>query len=69
VLAVHCTHTSCVHCRCCLTTPRRPKHCAVVTTRRFIADAVSHEVGHTLGLSHDGGPTSNYYSGQGDWGE
>jgi len=32
---------------------------------RFIADAVSHEVGHTLGLSHDGTGSVDYYEGQG----
>lgn len=37
-----------------------------------IAEATSHEVGHNLGLSHDGktnadGTTTGYYSGQGDW--
>lgn len=35
---------------------------------KFIAEAVSHEAGHTLGLHHDGltGGT-NYYQGQGTW--
>jgi hypothetical protein len=33
-----------------------------------LADAVSHEVGHTLGLSHDGTASSDYYGGQGVWG-
>lgn len=35
---------------------------------KFVAEAVSHEVGHTLGLYHDGvedGP--GYYFGAGDW--
>lgn len=34
------------------------------------AEAASHEVGHTLGLSHDGvtDPQKDYYSGHGDWG-
>ncbi len=43
---------------------------------KYVADATSHEVGHTLGLSHDGttrGCGSNgasacgYYSGNGNW--
>eukprot|EP00775_Hariotina_reticulata_P009441 gene9441-9606_t len=35
---------------------------------RYIWEAVSHEVGHTLGLSHDGVTGgSAYYQGQGDW--
>ncbi len=29
------------------------------------AEAISHEVGHTLGLSHDGTPSSEYYFGHG----
>ncbi|HEX6886681.1 MAG TPA: hypothetical protein VF143_01135 [Candidatus Nanopelagicales bacterium] len=35
---------------------------------KYIADAASHEAGHTLGLSHDGTPTSGYSSGSGGWG-
>ena len=36
--------------------------------KKYVADAISHEVGHTLGLHHDGvtGGTS-YYGGHGDW--
>lgn len=39
---------------------------------KSIAEATSHEVGHNLGLSHDGktnsdGTTTSYYSGHGDW--
>ncbi|MCK6264676.1 PKD domain-containing protein [Vibrio sp. ZSDE26] len=30
-----------------------------------IAEATSHEAGHNLGLSHDGGPSTNYYWGHG----
>lgn len=35
---------------------------------KYVWEAVSHEIGHTVGLFHDGvtGGTS-YYSGQGDW--
>jgi hypothetical protein len=32
-----------------------------------IAEAVSHEVGHTLGLRHDGTSTRDYYDGHGTW--
>lgn len=34
---------------------------------QYVWEAVSHEVGHTFGLSHDGTATSDYYFGQGDW--
>ena len=35
---------------------------------KYVAEAASHEVGHTLGLSHDGVTGgSAYYSGQGNW--
>lgn len=32
---------------------------------KYTADCISHEVGHTLGLSHDGGKGMTYYSGHG----
>jgi PKD repeat protein len=32
-----------------------------------IAEAVSHEVGHTFGLYHDGTATAGYYAGHGAW--
>ncbi len=34
---------------------------------KLIAEVVSHEVGHTLGLGHDGTTTSDYSSGHGAW--
>lgn len=38
---------------------------------KSVAEAVSHEVGHTLGLQHDGiddgSTSSSYYSGHGSW--
>lgn len=32
----------------------------------YVAEAASHELGHNLGLSHDGSTTSSYYSGHGE---
>lgn len=35
---------------------------------KYVWEAISHEVGHTVGLSHDGTTTGTaYYAGQGDW--
>lgn len=34
---------------------------------KFVAEAVSHEAGHNLGLSHDGTSTTGYYEGPGSW--
>lgn len=34
---------------------------------RYIAEAVTHEAGHTLGLRHDGTATSGYYTGHNGW--
>lgn len=36
---------------------------------KFSGEAASHELGHTLGLSHDGrtNPSEEYYGGQGNW--
>jgi PKD repeat protein len=36
-------------------------------SEKTIAEATSHEVGHNLGLSHDGTASSEYYNGHGDW--
>jgi hypothetical protein len=35
--------------------------------QKNIAEASSHEAGHSLGLSHDGTATSGYYGGHGSW--
>ena len=35
---------------------------------KFVGDAISHEVGHTLGLKHDGYGNEEYYSGTSGWG-
>lgn len=34
---------------------------------KYIAEAISHEVGHNGGLDHDGTSTTGYYQGQGTW--
>ena len=34
---------------------------------KSIGEAAAHEVGHTLGLSHDGTASTGYYGGQGAW--
>jgi PKD repeat protein len=35
---------------------------------KYVAEAVSHEIGHTLGLAHDGQTNvTAYYAGHGDW--
>lgn len=35
------------------------------SNEKYVAEAVSHEVGHTLGLSHDGTSSTAYYQGHG----
>jgi PKD repeat protein len=41
---------------------------ALANSEKYIAEAVSHEVGHTLGLYHDGKTDgTEYYQGHGDW--
>ncbi|MDQ3749276.1 MAG: hypothetical protein M3367_09750, partial [Acidobacteriota bacterium] len=40
---------------------------AALNSEKGIAEAASHEVGHNLGLDHDGTSSSEYYAGQGDW--
>ncbi len=37
------------------------------TGAKNLAEATSHEVGHNLGLSHDGNASTGYYGGQGAW--
>ena len=34
---------------------------------RYVAESASHEVGHTLGLSHDGKNSAEYYDGANGW--
>lgn len=40
----------------------------VANNEKYMADAGSHEGGHTLGLLHDGTASLGYYGGQGVWG-
>ena len=35
---------------------------------KSVAEAASHEAGHTFSLDHDGSGTADYYSGHGSWG-
>ena len=36
-----------------------------VTGGKYVAEAASHEAGHTLGLAHDGASSTGYYAGHG----
>ncbi len=40
---------------------------ALANDPKYIAEAISHEVGHNLGLEHDGTASQGYYTGQGSW--
>jgi hypothetical protein len=37
----------------------------LANNEKYIAEAISHEAGHTLGLNHDGTSTAAYYTGHG----
>jgi PKD repeat protein len=39
----------------------------LANAEKYIAEAVSHEAGHTVGLHHDGTSATGYYQGQGNW--
>lgn len=39
----------------------------LLNNEKNIAEAVSHEVGHTVGLTHQGTSSLGYYAGQGNW--
>jgi|GEM_PF-1956354 len=39
----------------------------VTDNPKYVAEATAHEVGHNVGLSHDGTATAGYYQGQGSW--
>jgi hypothetical protein len=35
-------------------------------SEKYVAEAISHEAGHNMGLHHDGSSTTSYYQGHGD---
>lgn len=39
----------------------------VTDNPKYVGEATSHEVGHNVGLNHDGTSTTAYYQGQGSW--
>lgn len=39
----------------------------VSSNPKYVAEAASHEVGHNIGLSHDGTSSVGYYQGHGSW--
>jgi PKD repeat protein len=39
----------------------------LANNEKYIAECVSHEIGHSLNLSHDGNAAGEYYYGQGIW--
>ncbi len=41
--------------------------CCDVAETKYIAEAASHESGHSVGLHHDGTATEAYYGGHGEW--
>jgi PKD repeat protein len=42
-------------------------HAEVFGSVKILGEIASHELGHAVGLSHDGSTTAQYYYGQGDW--
>lgn len=40
---------------------------SLANSPKYVADAISHEAGHALGLYHDGTASVGYYTGHGDW--
>ena len=44
-----------------------PENDGVTGNPKYVAEAASHEVGHNIGLSHDGTSSVGYYQGHGSW--